>query len=126
MPTTHITGIAPMTIAQSMSDAAMTTIHIGCACGTPFPTRAMKDRCAAGAPYALNGWRQQQIPPRPPFSKGGTEQAFATQISIPVIQISIPVIQSRIPVMRAVNALPPLKKGATGDLLFGMQASRHQ
>ena len=74
--------------------------HIGCAC-------------------ALNGWRQQQIPPRPPFPKGGTEQAFATQISIPGIQISIPV-------MRAVNALPPLKNGATGDLLFGMQASRHQ
>jgi len=119
MPTTHITGIAPMTIPQSMSDAAMTTIHIGCACGTPFPTRAMKDRCAAGAPYALNGWRQQQIPPRPPFSKGETEQAFA-------MQISIPVIQSRLPVIRAANALPPLKKGATGDLLFGMQASRHQ
>lgn len=51
MPTTHIMDIAPKTIAKSMSDAAMITIHIGCACGAPFATRTMKQRCAAGAPY---------------------------------------------------------------------------
>ncbi len=99
---------------------------IECACGGASLFSAAKNRYAEGTPYALNGWRQEQIPPRPPFSKGGTEQALATQTSTPVIQTSISVIQLGISVMRAVNALPPLKKGATGDLRFGMQTSRHQ
>ncbi len=103
------------------------------ACDAPFLFSAVKIRCAVGASYALNGWRQEQIPPSPPFSKGGIKQSFAMQtgilgirIRIPVIHIRIPVIQIAGPVMRTVNAFPALKKGATGDLPFGMQASRHQ
>jgi hypothetical protein len=99
---------------------------IECACGGASLFSAAKNRSAESTPYALDRWRQQQIPPHPPFSKGGTEQVLATQTSISVIHTSISVIQPGISVMRTVNALPPLKKGATGDLLFGMQASRHQ